>query len=140
MVQDISRDLDYLDTRNDIIHDRFGYFGVSWGSAMSPVVCSIEKRFKAAVLHSGGLMMQKTYPEVDPINFLPFFQIPVLMLNGKNDTFFPIETSQNPMFKFLGSEEKNKKAIHYDGGHVVPRAELIKESLAWFDKYLGVVN
>ena len=57
MVQDISRDLDYLDTRNDIIHDRFGYFGVSWGSAMSPVVCSIEKRFKAAVLHSGGLMI-----------------------------------------------------------------------------------
>ena len=139
-VQDISRDLDYLDTRNDIIHDRFGYFGTSWGGAMSPVVCSIEKRFKVAVLNTGGLMMQKTYAEVDPFNFLPFFQIPVLMLNGKNDTFFPIETSQSPMFKFLGSEEKNKKAMHYEGGHVVPRAELIKETLGWFDKYLGTVN
>jgi class 3 adenylate cyclase/dienelactone hydrolase len=139
-IQDISRALDYLDTRNDIIHDRFGYFGLSWGGAMSPVVCAIEKRFKAAVLHSGGLMMQKTYTEVDPINFLPFVQIPVLMLNGKNDTFFPVETSQKPMFTFLGSRDNEKKIIFYEGGHAVPRSELIKESLSWFDKYLGPVN
>jgi len=27
-----------------------------------------------------------------------------------------------------------------DGGHLVPKSELIKESLAWFDKYLGAVK
>ena len=139
-VQDISRSLDYLETRSDIVHDKFGYYGVSWGSAMAPVVCAVEKRFKAAVLHVGGLMMQKTFPEVDPLNFLPRVQIPVLMLNGKNDTFFPVETSQKPMFKLLGTPEKDKKMILYEGGHLVPRSELIKESLAWFDKYLGAVK
>src|SRR6185295_13616141 len=67
-VQDISRSLDYLETRKDIEHSKFGYYGFSWGSAMAPVVCAVEKRFKAAVLHVGGLMMQKTFPEVDPMN------------------------------------------------------------------------
>jgi predicted alpha/beta-fold hydrolase len=107
---------------------------------MGPVVCAVEKRVKAAVFHVGGLMMQKTFPEVDPLNFLPRVQIPVLMLNGKNDTFFPFETSQKPMFKLLGTDEKNKMMITYEGGHLVPRSELVKQSLFWFDKYLGTVK
>jgi hypothetical protein len=28
----------------------------------------------------------------------------------------------------------------YDTDHFIPRRELIQESLAWFDKYLGPVN
>jgi hypothetical protein len=28
----------------------------------------------------------------------------------------------------------------YEGGHDVPRTELIKESLAWLDTYLGPVS
>jgi eukaryotic-like serine/threonine-protein kinase len=139
-VQDISRSLDYLETRNDIVHTKFGYYGLSWGSAMAPVVCAIDKRFKAAVLHVGGLMMEKTFPEVDPFNFLPHVQIPVLMLNGKNDTFYPYETSQKPMFNLLGVSEKDKKMKVYEGGHLVPRSELMKESLFWFDKYLGAIK
>jgi fermentation-respiration switch protein FrsA (DUF1100 family) len=85
-------------------------------------------------------MMQKTFPEVDPFNFLPRVQIPVLMLNGKNDTFYPYETSQKPMFKLLGTPEKDKKIIVYEGGHLVPRSELMKESLFWLDKYLGAIK
>jgi hypothetical protein len=30
--------------------------------------------------------------------------------------------------------------VVYDGGHDVPRTELIKETLAWFAKYLGPVR
>ena len=139
-VQDISRSLDYLETRKDIEHSKFGYYGFSWGSAMGGIVCAVETRFKTAVYHLGGLMMQKTFPEVDPLNFLSRVKIPVLILNGKNDTFFPHETSQLPMFKLLGTAEKDKKLILYEGGHVVPKSELIKESLMWFDKYLGPVK
>jgi len=135
--QDISRCLDYIETRKDFVHDKFGYYGFSWGSAMAPIMCVAEKRFNAAVFHVGGLMMQKTLPEVDPVNYLSHVKIPVLMLNGKNDTFFPIETSQKPMFNFLGTPVKDKKLIIYEGGHLVPRSELIKETLAWLDKYLG---
>jgi hypothetical protein len=138
--QDISRSLDYLETRKDIVHDNYGYYGYSWGSAIGPVVCAVEKRIKAAVFHVGGLMMQETFPEVDPFNFLPRVKIPVLMLNGKNDTYFPVETSQKPMFKLLGTDEKDKKMLVYAGGHLVPRSELMKESLYWYDKYLGIVK
>ncbi len=104
---------------------------------MGGVVCAVEPRFKVAVYLVGGLMMQKTFPEGDPLNFFPRVKIPVLMLNGKNDTFFPVETSQKPMFKLIGTPEKDKKIILYEGGHLVPKSELMKESLSWFDKYPG---
>ena len=84
--------------------------------------------------------MENSLPEVDVFNFLLRVKIPVLMLNGKNDTFFPLETSQKPLFNSLGTEEKDKKMIVYEGGHLVPRSELIKETLFWFDKYLGPVK
>jgi dienelactone hydrolase len=139
-LQDIGRALDYLETRKDIAQDKFGYYGYSWGSAMGPVMTVADKRFKAAVYHVGGMMMQKTLPEVDPLNFLPRVKIPTLMLNGRNDTFFPLETSQKTMFKLLGTAENDKKIIIYDGGHLVPKSELMKQSLLWFDTYLGPVK
>jgi dienelactone hydrolase len=139
-VQDVNRALDYLETRSDIVHSKFGYYGYSWGSAMGGNVSANEPRLKVAIYHVGGLMMQKTLPEVDPLNFFPRVKIPVLMLNGKNDTFFPVETSQKPMFKLIGTPEKDKKIIIYEGGHLVPKSELMKESLSWLDKYLGPVK
>jgi hypothetical protein len=44
------------------------------------------------------------------------------------------------MYNLLGTAEKDKKILIYDTGHLVPRTELIKESLAWYDKYLGPVE
>ena len=57
------------------------------------------------------------------------------MLNGKFDHFFPLETSQIPMFKLLGTKENDKKHFVYETGHYVPREILIKEHLEWLDKY-----
>jgi hypothetical protein len=54
--------------------------------------------------------------------------------------FFPVETSQVPMFKFLGTPKENKKIIVYEAGHLVPRTEFVKETLHWYDKYLGLVK
>jgi hypothetical protein len=42
-------------------------------------------------------------PEVDPINFAPRVKTPLLMLNGRDDFTFPIETSQEPLFRLLGT-------------------------------------
>jgi hypothetical protein len=136
-VQDFGRCMDYLDNRQDIAHDGYGFFGWSWGSAIGPIVCAVDSRIKAAVYQVGGLMQQKTLGEVDPLNFLPRVKIPVLMLNGKNDTFFPYESSQKPMFRLLGSGDKFKEMKVYEGGHLVPYSELIRESTSWYDKYLG---
>lgn len=138
--KDIGRTIDYLETRKDIQADKLGYLGWSWGGFMGGIIPAIEKRFKAVVLNVGGMEMNKTLPEVDQINFLPRVTQPVLMLNGKHDMFFPVETSQKPMFDFLGTPKKDKKIIIYEAGHLVPRTDFVKETLIWYDQYLGPVK
>ena len=58
------------------------------------------------------------------------------MLNGKYDVFFPLETSQKPMFDLLGTNNEDKKHYVYTSGHYVPRKKLISEHLSWLEKYL----
>ena len=138
--KDIGRSIDYLETRNDIQLNKIGYLGFSWGGRLGGTFAAIEKRLKVVVLNVGGLKMEKSLPEIDQINFLPRVVQPVLMLNGKHDMFFPVETSQKPMFELLGTPKKDKNLIIYDAGHQVPLIELVKESLHWYDKYLGPVK
>jgi dienelactone hydrolase len=138
--KDLSRTIDYLETRTDIAANKIGYFGWSWGGYLGGIIPAIETRIKCIVLHVGGMVMNPSLPEVDQLNFLPRVKQPVLMLNGKHDLFFPVETAQKPMFNLLGTPEKDKKINIYDAGHLVPRTELIRESLNWYDKYLGTVN
>jgi dienelactone hydrolase len=138
--KDLSRTIDYLETRDDIDADNLAYFGASWGAAMGGIMLAVETRFKAGVLYVAGLEFRQPLPEVDPVNFLPRIKTPVLMLNGKYDFFFPYETSQLPFYTLLGTPKENKQILVYEGGHSVPTTQLIKESLAWLDRYLGPVN
>ncbi len=138
--KDIGRAIDYLETRNDILTDKIGYFGFSWGGRMGGLYPAVERRIKALVIHVGGMGMYKTFPEVDPLNFITRINQPVLMLNGKYDMYFAVENSQIPMFNLFGTPAEDKKIIIYDTGHLVPKTELIKETLAWYDKYLGPVK
>jgi eukaryotic-like serine/threonine-protein kinase len=62
------------------------------------------------------------------------------MLNGKYDFFFTTESSQEPMFRFLGPPSDQKRRVVYDTGHFPPRNEMIKETLDWLDLYLGPVR
>ena len=100
---------------------------------MSPTLLAPEPRLKAAVLVSGGAW-EATAPEVDPWNYAPRVKVPVLMLNGQYDFFFPVETSQKPMFDLLGTPPEHKRQVISTGGHFVPRAQLISETLAWLDR------
>ncbi len=137
---DYRRTLDYLSSRDDVDAGKFAYFGTSWGGANGAIIPAIEPRLKAAVLYIAGLTMERSRPETDAINFLPRVKLPVIMLNGKYDFFFPLTTSQEPFFKNLGTPAADKKRKVYEGGHDVPRAELFRETLAWLDKYLGPVK
>ncbi len=136
--QDMGRILDYLETRPDIDSDGFSYVGVSWGGRMGAIMLAVEPRFRAGVLHVGGLSLRPTQPVVEPLNFAPRVTTPVLMLNGRYDMIYPLETQSKPLFELLGSEEK----FHYisDGGHNVPYLELIRETLRWLDTYVGPVE
>ncbi len=138
--KDIGRTIDYLETRSDIQTDKIGFLGWSWGGRMGGTFAAIEKRLKVLVLNVGGLKMQRSLPEVEQLNFLPRIFQPVLMLNGKHDMFFPVETSQKPMFELFGTPKKDKKMIIYEAGHQVPLTDFVKETLLWYDKYLGPVK
>lgn len=138
--KEIGRTIDYLETRKDIQSDKLAYLGWSWGGFLGGIMPAVEQRIKVVVLNVGGMIMTRAMPEVDQINFLPRVKQPVLMLNGKHDMFFPVETSQKPMFDFLGTPKDDKKIIIYESGHLVPRTEFVKETLLWYDKYLGKVK
>ena len=99
-----------------------------------------EPRFKAAVLYVAGLTMERARAEVEPFDYLPRVKQPVLMLNGRYDYFFPLETAQRPFFDALGTPPDKKKWIVYEGGHDVPRTDLITETLRWLDTRLGPVR
>ena len=53
---------------------------------------------------------------------------------------FIYETQVKPMFDLLGTPDEHKKQILYDTDHFIPKTEMIKETLAWLDRYLGPVN
>jgi formylglycine-generating enzyme required for sulfatase activity/pimeloyl-ACP methyl ester carboxylesterase len=135
--KDYSRTIDYLETRKDMQADKVAYLGISWGGYMGGIIAAVEKRIKVVVLNVGGMVMEKSLPEVDQINYLPRVRQPVLMLNGAYDMYFPVESSQKPLFRFLGTPENQKKMIVYPSGHIVPQTEFIKETLAWLDTNLG---
>ena len=137
--QDLGRALDYLETRQDISLEGLAYYGLSWGGALGGLMPAVEPRIKVNLLYVAGLMMQQTMPEVDPWNFLPRVTQPTLMLNGRYDFFFPLETSQKPMFARLGTPDAHKRHVVADGGHDVPRDLLIRELLDWLDRYQGKV-
>jgi dienelactone hydrolase len=139
--KDLGRSLDYLETREDIDADKVAYYGISLGGRLGAIMLAVEKRFEAGVIYTGGLNPGENLAEANPINFLPRIKTPVLMLNGANDPFFPVETSQKPMFDLLGTPPEHKRIrIYPTTGHIVPRSELIKETLAWLDRYLGPVK
>jgi len=141
--KDVARSVDYLETRNDIDITRLAYFGVSLGAHTGVKHLALEPRFKAGVLASGGLLLApefKLAPEADHINFAPRVKVPTLMMNGRYDQWFPLQTSQVPLFKMLGTPPEHKRHAVFDVAHRVPQKERIKETLDWLDRYLGKVE
>jgi dienelactone hydrolase len=138
---EMSRTLDYLETRSDLDIERLGYYGLSAGANYGIRLVAVDERFKTVVLSSGGLFDRRELaPETDALNFAPRVHVPVLMLNGRDDFIHPYETSQLPLFDALGTKDKLLK--RYGGGHdsVAMRPDLMREILDWFDKYLGPVD
>ncbi len=139
VVKDFRRCIDYLQTRQDIDAQKLGYYGMSWGGEYGAIIPAVESRLKASVLVAGGLVGLER-PEVNPVNYAPRVKIPTLMLNGRYDTLGPPQISQKPMFELLGTPAADKQWKLYDTDHIPPRNEYIKETLAWFDRYLGPVR
>jgi hypothetical protein len=139
--KEVGRTLDYLETRSDLDVGRAGYLGRSLGGAIAPIILAVDERFEAAVLVSGGLHAGKPLPEVDPVNYIRRAKTPTLMVNGRYDSFFSLESSQVPLFRLLGTPDKDKRHVLLECGHgLSPWKDVIRESLAWLDKHLGPVT
>ncbi len=135
--KDLGRSLDWIETRPDLDAKRLAYYGVSWGAFLGPLMLSVDDRLKVGLLVGGGLESQESLPEVDPFNFLGLVHQPILMVNGRDDFFFPVEDTQVPMFKLLGTPAKDKRHVVLEAGHVPPNDVLTQEVLDWLDRYLG---
>ncbi len=138
-VKDLRRCIDYLQTRPDIDSTKIAYMGMSWGANMGSIIPAVEDRFLASVLLGGGLMGLGR-PEANDVTYVSRVRTPTLILNGKYDVIFPPETSSQPLLDLLGTPREHKRLILYETDHIPPRAEYIKETLAWLDRYLGPVR
>ena len=69
-VKDVSRSIDYIETRPDLDHSKLAYYGLSWGAEVGGVVPAVKKesnegmRFAAGGIHRGHWL-----PKVYVINF-----------------------------------------------------------------------
>ena len=142
-VNDASRAIDYLQTRDDIDVEKLAYYGFSWGGRMGAIVPAVEKRLTVVVLVAGALSLSDARPEANQVNFAPRVTVPVLMLNGRHDFVEPVETAQRPLFDLFGAPNGDKRHVIFeDAGHTsnLPRVEMIRETLGWLDQHLGQVN
>ncbi len=91
----------------------------------------------------GGALLVPVLPEADESVFAPRVRVPVLMLNGRYDYIFPVETAQLPFFERLGTPTEDKKHLLFDTGHVVVNSHFeaaMTEALGWLDGRLGPVR
>ena len=141
--KDVGRSIDYLETRDDIDKTRIAYLGVSQGSAYGVILAALEDRFKAVVFLDGGMFQQTAgLAGLDQVDFAPRLAKPVLMVNGRYDATFPYDSAQLPFFRLLGTPATDKRHVVFDTPHDVRlrRADLVREVLDWYDKYLGTVQ
>ena len=138
--KDLGRTIDFLETRKDLNLEKLVYYGLSTGAYLGNILPAVESRIRVAVLLGGGFEFGKKMPEVDELNFAPRVKVPTLLVDGRYDEFFPLKTSQNVMFRFLGTAEKDKRHAVLEGGHIPPYDQMVKEILDWLDKYQGPVK
>jgi dipeptidyl aminopeptidase/acylaminoacyl peptidase len=137
--KDLSRSIDYLESRQDIQSGNLAYYGLSTGGFFGPIFLAVEPRFKAAILVAGGLFKDAVPAEVDSLNFAPRVRTPVLLLNGRYDFYDPPEMQQ-ALYRSLGTAVADKRYVLSESGHVPPMQDLMREVLTWLDTYLGPVR
>jgi serine/threonine protein kinase len=141
--KDLGRSVDYLETRPDIDKSKLTYLGDSMGSAEGVVYATLlQDKLKTVIFLDGGFFLDSAPAGGDQVDFAPRLTRPVLMVNGRYDYTFSLKKSQEPLFRMLGSPAADKRHVVLESPHDVTaqRSELVKEVLAWLDKYLGHVE
>jgi dienelactone hydrolase len=140
LVRDFMRTVDYLETRDDIDTCKLGYYGHSWGGRMGAIIPAVEDRIALNILVAAGFPPIKPYPEADDINYISRIKAPTLILNGRYDGNFPLNTNVVHFYNLLGTPEMDKHLYLIDAGHNFYKKDRIKPILEWCDKYFGPPN
>jgi serine/threonine protein kinase len=88
-----------------------------------------------AAAHAKGIV----HRDIKPANIF-VTATGLLMINGRYDFVFPLETCQDPLFRALGTPTADKRHMLYDTGHMPDSLPIMKDTLDWLDHYLGAVN
>jgi pimeloyl-ACP methyl ester carboxylesterase len=99
----------------------------------------VEERLGASVLLAAGFS-GSALPQAHQFSYVNRVRTPTLMMCGRYDTIFDVETSVKPMFDLLGTSTEHKRLVICETDHIPPQNEFIRETLAWLDKYLGPVK
>jgi serine/threonine protein kinase/formylglycine-generating enzyme required for sulfatase activity/dienelactone hydrolase len=143
MAKDLSRSIDYLETRDDIDSERVAYYGMSWGAANGPIMLAVEERLDTGIFVVGGIPPVDLPRSIDIALYAQRVKAPVLMVNGREDVGFPYESSQIPMYELLGTADEHKEHKLYPGGHGLFglfSKQIEQDVLGWLDRYLGPVE
>ena len=137
--KDLSRSIDYLETRADIDSKRIAYMGVSMGAALGVVFTAVEERLNVVIFLDGGFFYEKQLPGANQADFAPRIKAPTLLVSGKFDWIF---LGKDALLRLIGTPSAEKKAVTFDTAHDVSeqRSDLIREVLAWLDRYLGKIR
>jgi dienelactone hydrolase len=137
--KEVFRAIDYLEARPEVDRTRLGYYSLSLGAFFGPIPIALEPRIKASVLAAGGLRFNVP-PEIQSANFMPRVKTPVLLINGTGDFAVPAPARRR-FFELLGTPPEHKKLLEMEGGHVPSdMRRFFRETLNWFDTYLGPVK
>jgi len=137
--KDIGRSIDYLETRPDIDRNRIGYLGVSFGAALGVNFAAVENRIKTVIMLDGGFYNETMLPGTDQADFAPRLKAPTLLIAGRFDWIY---LGKDALLRLLGTPPADKKVVLFDTAHDVSeqRADLVREVVAWLDRYLGKVD
>ncbi len=157
-VIDNCRALDYLDSRDDIDHERYMLLGISMGGMSGAVLGPVDERIKSAILIVAGgrldlmyansehetvvemraagitpAMVAEATADCEPVSFIGHFAPRALLfVNGTQDQVVP---PQNAEFLHQASAEP-KEIIWYEGGHVPPLLDIFGPVLGFVDEQL----
>jgi pimeloyl-ACP methyl ester carboxylesterase len=76
-------------------------------------------------------------PETNPINFLPRYSAPTLVMNGTYDEVFPAEQCAIPLYNLL---PEPRKLELLNSGHAPPLGQRVPVINRWLDETMGQVQ
>jgi dipeptidyl aminopeptidase/acylaminoacyl peptidase len=163
-LRDVLTGVDHAVKAAPIDGDRVGITGWSYGGYMAMWAVTQTQRFKAAVAGAGIASWQsyygqnkidtwmlpffgksvyedpKVYAKSSPMEFILNVKTPTLVLHGDRDSEVPTPQGYEFWHALKSLDVPTQLVIYTDEGHDVRqpahRLDILKRTVAWFDKYL----